>query len=324
MYSSPISEERQRHSEARLAEVANALAKSPKLACSVDLTVYVVGSYARLEASQYSDIDLFFLDTAGGREEDSPENEEVVQEVSGIIHDLGFPEGATQVPYRRALTLDGMTRNLGGSMDDYQNYFTSRMLLLLESRCLHGEAAYGKAISQTIQSYLRDFPGHQDNFRPVFLTNDIMRYWKTLCLNYEHKRYKHEGNRTKIIKHKVRNFKLKMSRMTTCFATLASFACHSPITEEILLQLVRCTPRERLDRIAAEFPQSDSVLSRLRVEYDWFLELTGLPTKQLEDRFADRDERRRLFERANSYGDTMFSLLQMVDPDCNLIRFLVI
>jgi hypothetical protein len=267
---------------------------------------------------------LSFLDTAESRAGNFLHAEHMVQEVNKVVSDLGFPEAENRSPYMKVLNIEDMTSKLGGFQDDYENHFTSRMLLLLESAYLHDETFYKKALSEIIRAYFRDFPGHRDNFRPIFLANDIMRYWKTLCLNYEHKRYKQDRDHSRIIKHKVKNFKLKMSRMTTCFATLASFACYRPITEEILLELVGCTPRKRLEKIGAEFPGSSKVLGSLFTDYDWFLSLTGLPTNELEGHFADRDQRQKIFSRANSYGDKMFQLLQRVDPENEIIRYLVI
>jgi predicted nucleotidyltransferase len=324
MHLSEIAKERQKYSAKKIEEVRDNLQQVSGLSTFSDVTVYVVGSYARMEASEYSDIDLFFLDTDESHSEIHQNAEYLAKKVKEIVSSLGFPEADTISPYKTVLKLDHMTSNLGGDKDDSENHFTSRMLLLLESACLHDEAGYQKALTRILSSYFRDFPGHQETFRPVFLANDIMRYWKTLCLNYEHKRYKQSMDLTKIIKHKVRNFKLKMSRMTTCFATLASFTCHKPITEEILLELVRLTPRQRLERIGARNKESKTALESLFVDYDWFLSLTGLPTSDLEGHFANREQRRAVFNRAKAYGDKMFKLLQVVDPNDELIRYLVI
>jgi len=324
MHLSEIAKRRQEYSAGRIEEVRKALGSVPELLTPSDLTVYVAGSYARLEASQYSDIDLFFLDTGESHSGKHVDNEQMLKEVSEVVSKLGFPEAANQSPFMKVLNLDDMTSRLGGMLDDYENHFTSRMLLLLESACLHNKTAYHKALSRIIRAYFRDYPGHRDTFRPIFLANDIMRYWKTLCLNYEHKRYKQDGDQTKIIKHKVKNFKLKMSRMTTCFATLASFTCDRPISQEFLLDLVVHTPRQRLESVGAKFPVSSDTLRSLLADYDWFLGLTGLPTSELEANFANRNQRREIFDRANAYGDKMFELLRLIDPANEIIRYLVI
>ena len=64
-----------------------------------------------------------------------------------------------------------------------------------------------------IDHYFRDGKGKKD-FRPLFLLNDVLRYWRTLCLNYEQTR--HDPNR----RWRKKNVNLKFSRMTTVFATV--------------------------------------------------------------------------------------------------------
>lgn len=45
--------------------------------------------------------------------------------------------------------------------------------------------AYDSAPRQVIDSYGRDFDDHKPDFLPIFLANDISRYWKVLCISYE-------------------------------------------------------------------------------------------------------------------------------------------
>ena len=78
-----------------------------------------------------------------------------------------------------------MTGKLGGRDDDYENLFTARMLLLLESRPLVGSQMYERAIDAVLSEYWKDYEDNRSAFRPIYLTNDIIRYWKVLCLNYD-------------------------------------------------------------------------------------------------------------------------------------------
>ena len=61
--------------------------------------------------------------------------------------------------------------------------------------------------------------------------------------------------------------------------------------------------------------------------YAWFLQMTGLPTADLEKNFSDKQKRTEMFKHANEYGDSMFRLLQAIDsfePKLRLLRNLVI
>ena len=79
-----------------------------------------------------------------------------------------------------------MEEVLGSPEDDGLNAFTARMLLLLESRPVYNAERYRRILKAVIGFYYRDFSDHSEHFRPTFLINDILRFWRTLTLNYEH------------------------------------------------------------------------------------------------------------------------------------------
>jgi hypothetical protein len=146
-----------------------------------------------------------------------------------------------------------------------------------------------------------------------------------MLLNYEHKR--HLGgapeDQLKKTKQKVRNFKLKHSRMTTCFASIAALGSFTaPVTEEQVIAVTRLTPNERLRSVVERVPSAKSNVEEILERYAWFLEMTGLPTLELEGHFSDKAKRTEMFERANEYGDAMFRLLQQIDGTDSRLRLL--
>jgi hypothetical protein len=295
------------------------------------LTVFVAGSYGRLEASEYSDLDLFFLYDGDRKDLDQPRTHEL-QLFGGIINavkEMDFPKFSNDCEFLSVLDTVQIVKHLGGPKDDHENYFTARMLLLLESICLYGEATYKDAIGKIIAAYFGDFHDHPEKFWPTFLLNDITRYWKTLLLNYESSRRIVNGDDEKKTKTKVRNFKLKFSRLTTCFATIAALGCHrAPVTEDEVIELTMLTPRQRLERVAKLEPRTEKAVEDVLAKYALFLEMTGLPTKQLEGHFSDQQKRTEMFLKAADYGDSMFNLLLVLDrnegPGPRLLRFLVV
>jgi hypothetical protein len=192
---------------------------------------------------------------------------------------------------------------------------------------------YDEMIQSDVQWYFRDYPDHAESFKPVFLLNDICRFWKTMLLNYENKRTQQIDERSdeavqRRTEQKVRNFKLKYSRMTTCFASVAALGSYkAPVTEDQVLQLTRLTPRERLETVKTRIPGTRVLIEDLLARYSGFLELTALPTADLQARIIDKEMGPKLFHGATEYGDVMFKLLQMIDgtaPQLRLIRTLVI
>lgn len=324
--------ERRSFSEGRLGDLRTRLQHHPHAQALPDLSIFAAGSYGRLEASPHSDIDLFFIYKG---EPDSIESRKTSElrlfgSLIGIADDMGFPTFSNDGQYLRTVESKDLLRELGSATDDALNYFTLRMLMILESRPVFQNQAYEEILYSIFDSYYRDYPDHEASFEPWFLLNDIERFWKTLLLNYENKRNQN-GPDTDKNKQKVRNFKLKFSRMTTCFATVAALGARpKPVGIDDLMALVKLTPRERLlsaqDHVPAAAPHVDALLS----DYAWFMEQTALTEEELRSHFADRSSRSEMFERANSYGDKMFDLIAAIDQagradgHGSLLKYLVI
>ena len=327
-----LQDSRANYSQTRLTELRNRLGKLPELTAFPGLTIFAAGSYGRLEASEHSDIDIFFFVSGDGKNLKEPHTNQLRMfgKVIEIADDMSFPKFSNDCEYLVLLNTEEIRSNLGGRIDDHGNYFTARMLFLLESRCLFGDEMFRTITNNIVSSYFKDFPDHPLTFQPIFLINDICRFWKTLLLNYEHKRNFGGApeDQLKKTKQKVRNFKLKHSRMTTCFASIAALGSFTaPVTEEHVIAVTQRTPRQRLESVAERVPRAKSTVDEVLERYTWFLEMTGSPTAELEEHFSDKEKRTDMFKRANEYGDSMFRLLQCVDnsdPRLRLLRTLVI
>jgi hypothetical protein len=329
--------DRQRFSQERLQELSRQLAALQELKHLPPLTIFAAGSFGRHEASPFSDLDLFFL--IDGRREDVADwkthSLRLFGKVIEIADRMKFPKFSNDCEYLVLTPTAEVIDHIGSRLDDHANYFTARMLLLLESKCLYGHAVYHTILRRIIDSYFKDYPDHQDNFEPTFLLNDICRYWKTILLNYENRRsirLKEDKDDPGIselkAKHRVKNFKLKFSRVTTCFASIATIgSLPAPVDQQSVLELTQQTPLERLKSLAVRFPEHSELVHRVLREYEWFLKLTGLSTTDIEAKFADTVGRTEMFDRANAYGDLVYQLVTAIDrttASSRLLRNLVI
>ena len=326
----PIHEQRADYSRGRLVDLKEELGKLSELQSFPALTVFAAGSYARLEASEHSDIDLFFVTMGGEIVERKTKELRLFGKIIEIADKLHYPKFSNDCQYLAVLNSRDIAANLGSPTDDHENYFTARMLLLLEGHCLYGEQVYENLMAEMVRAYFQDYPDHRHTFQPVFLLNDICRYWKTLLLNYEHRRRIPPATDMEVARtrQKVRNFKLKYSRMTTCFASIGALGSfQAPVAEEQLITLGKMTPRQRLESISTRVPAAKSAVTDVLGRYNWFLEMTGLSVSDLEDHFSDKQKRTEMFQEANEYGDAMYRLLQTLDaanPRMKLLRYLVI
>lgn len=289
-----------------------------------DICVYITGSYGRGEAHSESDVDIFFV-KSGSEETNKFTNVDKALLDAAIIkicRDLGFPEFTGGGEYLNIHYVDDILSELGGPKDDFLNYFTARMLLLLESKPIILPDLYDQIIGQMIDSYYRDYHEHESEFIPVFLVNDIHRYWRTMCLNYEHRR-----NRTRVDKNKshIKNFKLKFSRMLTCFSMIACIHfLGNQCSKEEILKIVKLSPLERLDLVADAKPDLAPLIFRMKKEYNWFMERTGRPNREVVKWISNRRNRDSAFARARKFGDMFYELLQKISGEDDTVRYLVI
>lgn len=321
--------DRATYSRVRLEELRNRLAGILATSGLADLSVFCAGSYARLEASEHSDIDLFFVYGTEEVVRKHKRTDELMMFASiiEIAKAMNFPAFSNDGEYLKTFHCSDVLIHLGSRDDDGLNLFTLRMLMLLESHCLLGDETFANVQGEVVRAYYRDYPDHQDTFQPRFLINDIGRFWKTLLLNYEHKRNQPTEDEIVKNKQKVKNFKLKYSRMTTCFATIAALATMKNPSEDDVLALVNQTPMDRLIQAAEKLPSIESRVESVLESYAWFIEQTGQPEADLLAGFVDKEGRHERFRRANEYGDLMFDLLRSISEHADqprLLRFLVI
>lgn len=147
-----------------------------------DTCVYVVGSGGRGEMSAHSDADLFVA-----RLNRAPSENDafmVQRAIARALFELKLPDPSQGGGFLRMHTATGLCERMGTPDDDASNTLTARMLLLLESRSLVEKPTYETLIKKVIETYWQNAKGHETNYQPFVLVNDIVRYWRILLLNY--------------------------------------------------------------------------------------------------------------------------------------------
>lgn len=301
--------------------------------------VYVTGSGGRGEISEHSDLDLFIVSDVEVRKNERASGEPVKPKLSRLdaicvkadlikaTTKLQFPPFSKDGKYLEVSTTEQLCENLGKPEDDYANTFTARLLLLLESRPLLGRTAYQRAIDEVINPYWADYEGRTDSFRPVFLINDIARLWKTLCVNYE--AYTERQPDEKRAKRKLANYKLKNSRVLTCYSAvlylMQVFSEQKTVHKQDVRDMVSKSPTERLEWIAHQpgFEHAQTI-DRILTLYEDFLESTNQSEKDLIARFLDPEQERPLAARRQRVADTIADLLLKMATPNGLFRYLIV
>lgn len=294
--------------------------------------VYATGSFGRLEAGDQSDLDVFIVSKTAQKGGDG--NPLMVSQLSNLdtilvkaelinaIKTLKMPEFDSDGRYLESHSIDSLKIHLGTAEDDYRNTLTGRMLLFLESRPLVGEEVYDEIIDEVIAAYWGDYGDHSQDFIPAFLTNDILRLWRTFCVNYESGRRSNKGNA------KIKNHKLKHSRMLTCYSALlfllAVYKLDGTVSPTRAKEMTRLTPTARLQWLLDQ-PTFSSVHSKVHTllgMYGDFLQRMDRPKEELSEAFEvnSKDWVNKSYE----FGNTIFDILSDIGGGSKFFRIVVV
>lgn len=264
------------YSNEKIFELRAAVAKSRKIDKAV--SVVTVGSFARREASRCSDLDFFIISEKAISDDDS---KKMCEEISRIAKRLNIRDPSPGGAFAQCTTSSGLLSKIGGASDSNKS-LTLRMLFLLESEWLSGQDYYDKTFSDAVVRYIGDsITQHQ---LCLFLLNDIIRYYRTICVDFEQKTSGSGGKSWG-----DRNIKLMFSRKLLYFSGIISVAETAQHTcgkkREILADCLRKTPIKRISAVCEN--HSAQVLSR----YNDFLKFLSDPESRasLADTTADRN-----------------------------------
>ena len=162
-----------------------------------DATVVLMGSWGRREVTSESDDDFMVLLVGESREGARPS----IEDVAGALG--GRPPGREEI-FGRHVLLSELRERIGRDEDTNTN-LTRRMLLMLESVAICGDDVHADARRALIAGYLE--ANVKDYRPPRFLLNDLIRYWRTIAVDFESKMRARKGEGWGL-----RNAKLRLSR----------------------------------------------------------------------------------------------------------------
>lgn len=327
---------RRAFTEQRLKELGDALEKAQgptiveKCAC-----VYATGSVGRGEMSENSDLDIFIIrDRSLERPLTNLNEIRLKARLIEVARDLKFPEFSDDGEYVKSYDVkEDFIKKLGTRTDDYDNVLTARLLLMLESRSILGAEFYKHAIDELLAVYWRDYSQNSSNFLPVFLMNDILRFWKTLCLNYEERTSdENTGKKTahpNVGKRRLLNYKLKYSRLLTCYSAIVYLQAvlrrdNGTVSPDAAVDMVETAPTRRLEFVAETVTDMEKPVSTILENYAKFLDIAAESKSTLQPKFEDVDFKRARFAEAKQFGNDVFKLLHLMGENTELLRYIAV
>lgn len=250
---------------------------------SDNTTLVVFGSFARGEVTAGSDIDWTLVVDGPS----DPEHFRLAQEIRRRLAE--FPEPGTTETFGTLTSSHELIHHIGGTRDINQN-LTRRILLLLESLSLNNQIVHERVLRGILNRYIvfgqsLSWKGRPEVVIPRFLLNDIVRFWRTMAVDYAAKHWEQPEE-----KWALRNAKLRFSRKLLFAAGLLicfSFELEPPPDRESILlhedsmtaslagyflEQTRLTPIDLLSKVLLRQAKEDVVLGIVS-SYDSFLAL---------------------------------------------------
>lgn len=271
------------------------------------VAVVLMGSWGRRELTSGSDDDFVVL----GDGEPSPDA------VRGVLDSAPGREGI----FGGRARPEDLVERIGLGHDTNDN-LTRRMLFLLESVALLGEEVHAAARGAILRRYLD--AGVRDQRVPRFLLNDLIRYWRTICVDFEGKA-RERGDEG----WGLRNAKLRTSRkLLFAGGLLPVLECHELRSDAMQASLDLAFAMPPTDRVAAAFVRYEAADAGARAlrAYDAFVGLLDDPQARAHLAGLSREAAQTdgLFRRARAYGDQLESgllaLLFERQPLARLVR----
>jgi hypothetical protein len=302
------------------------------LAENVGLVIF--GSLARGEQTSQSDLDWTLLING----EVDAQHFGTFQAVRKRLHEAGkIGPGATGTFGGLAFSHD-VVHFIGGQ-DDTNKNLTLRMLLLLESVSIGDDEPRQMVIRAILKRYLADDPSwiFPTDKLPRFLLNDVIRFWRTMAVDFADKFHDQEEE-----KWALRNAKLRFSRklilltgMLACFSwrlrgKRSAVQGDANRVEEAVANFEAYFSRPPLEILADELMLTDApgeLCAKIFNAYDSFLAILDHDASRAELRKLSREEAEKssVFQRirtqSHDFRDALLDWLYMPGTSlCELVK----
>ena len=257
----PTIQKRWKFSAKNLKELNAALTKElDEFQQAEKFCIITAGSYGRMEANEGSDLDFMIFGQEAIDEETAIQ---IIKKVQECATKMSIPLPKTDGVFSKVTLYNELSEQAGSDKDTLESV-AQRMLMIMEARPLYNETVFFNAQDLILRKYLA-FLAQNSSKEAVYLLNDAMRYFRSICVNYQFNFWRQED------KWGLRNIKLRHSRVIMYAGLLFTLlnASTKQYKESYIRDMMPLTPLERIVSVYQD--ASDTAYKRILEVYDLFL-----------------------------------------------------
>lgn len=286
--------------------------------------VILLGSIARRESTVASDCDYYILQNGAPPEV----TRKLIDAAERIRKRHGMGKPGPQGVFGKIVVAPNLYESIGLEVDSNTN-MTRRILLLAESEPVTVGETYKEVTDHILRRYCSDYlPPNRKEDSPVkvprYLLNDLVRYWRTMAVDFGTKRWETSKNETNI-----RLAKLMITRKLLFAGPLATLLLvPQKIQKNVELHkyLTKSFKPSPLAQLASTVDllceTSKAALKDLLISYDEFIELLSSEEERtiLEGLGKGQGQQSKTWFKCKDLGEKIQKSLEIIFCDDELFK----
>lgn len=275
--------------------------------------IVLCGSIAREECSYQSDCDYYVLQNGA-----SPHTtRKLIEAMQEIEVDFPIGERGGQDVFAGVVVAANLYERIGLESDTNTN-LTQRILLLSESKPITLGTTHTTVIDKILERYCADYlpPYRSRSSRvqvPRYLLNDLVRYWRTMAVDFGMKRWRIGDSNLRLAKLRITRKILFAGPLATVLLTKQNIKTNEQLKRYLKKSLVAPPLAQIAKHVELMSKKSQRAMKVLLQNYDQFIGiLSGHKRDVLKCTRGDSRSRKEVKEQCQIIGDRIQSSLEQI------------
>lgn len=275
--------------------------------------IVFLGSIAREEASFQSDFDYYVLQHGAPPET----TRRLITSAEKIRETFGSGQPGVQGVFGNIVVAANLYESIGLELDSNTN-MTRRVLLLSESKPVTEGKVHAKVIDHILSRYCADYlPPIRGKSSPAkvprYLLNDLVRYWRTMAVDFGTKRWRTGDSHLRLAKLRITRKVLFAGPLATVLFAEQDIDTNGKLQSYLKKSLAAPPLAQIAKHVDSMSQKSQKAMKILLQNYDQFIGiLSGDKREVLKAIRGDIKSQKELREQCRKIGDKIQSSLEQI------------